>query len=395
MGAASNGRERVVDLLLQHGADINVQESNGGTALMFAVSNGHERVVELLLRAGASAKARSVAGETALQMAMREGHAGCIRLLIEEQGKQGTAPASSRQRGVDVAEQGATRRGDKLALAFGGTAIFVLILPAVRTYLRRSGRGPRARQRRLRRPRRRRWTVREHATSLLTSGKRLLLLVPTDEEWPVTLKVATAVVLAWSAAVALGVGCLDWRLRWMAGCFAVWTIREIAHLNPFMRLEQLLVDIAGLRHDRRSPRLAEGAAVSAVEEAAGGQCAAGASEKVSAVAAESTRHGDSLLLDDLSTWAPAATDRHCVQRPASHVHDAGGPRQAGVPSTTAQRMSRPEPVSSAAAPVVAPGPTTAEAAELEVLPDLLCPITGEAIPVTESQPAASHSSTRE
>ena len=69
--------------------------------------------------------------------------------------------------------------------------------------------------------------MREHATSLLTSGKRLLLLVPTDEEWPVTLKVATAVVLAWSAAVALGVGCLDWRLRWMAGCFAVWTILPI------------------------------------------------------------------------------------------------------------------------------------------------------------------------
>ena len=34
MGAACNGHERVVELLLQHGAEINLQDSDGGTALM-------------------------------------------------------------------------------------------------------------------------------------------------------------------------------------------------------------------------------------------------------------------------------------------------------------------------------------------------------------------------
>ena len=51
MLAACNGRERVVDLLLQRGAEVNLQDSDGDTALMAAASQGHERVVDLLLRA--------------------------------------------------------------------------------------------------------------------------------------------------------------------------------------------------------------------------------------------------------------------------------------------------------------------------------------------------------
>ena len=46
MGAAGNGHERVVELLLQRGAEINKQDSDGWTALMYAADNGHERAVE-------------------------------------------------------------------------------------------------------------------------------------------------------------------------------------------------------------------------------------------------------------------------------------------------------------------------------------------------------------
>ena len=42
MGAAFNGHERVVELLIRHGADINLQDSNGLTALMLAAIDGHE-----------------------------------------------------------------------------------------------------------------------------------------------------------------------------------------------------------------------------------------------------------------------------------------------------------------------------------------------------------------
>ena len=49
MGAAQFGHERVVDLLLQRGADVNLQDSKGVTALMGAASQGHAAVVLRLL----------------------------------------------------------------------------------------------------------------------------------------------------------------------------------------------------------------------------------------------------------------------------------------------------------------------------------------------------------
>ena len=48
--AARKGHERVIELLLQHGAEVNLQDNDCGTALMAAAAHGHERVVELLLR---------------------------------------------------------------------------------------------------------------------------------------------------------------------------------------------------------------------------------------------------------------------------------------------------------------------------------------------------------
>ena len=42
--AATNGHERVVELLLRHGAKINQRSSGGETALMLAAARRHERV---------------------------------------------------------------------------------------------------------------------------------------------------------------------------------------------------------------------------------------------------------------------------------------------------------------------------------------------------------------
>ena len=63
MGAAYRGHERVIELLLQRGAEINQQASNGVTALMDAASKGHERVVELLLQRGAQVNLQTDSGE--------------------------------------------------------------------------------------------------------------------------------------------------------------------------------------------------------------------------------------------------------------------------------------------------------------------------------------------
>ena len=50
MHTAFTGSERLVEVLLQHGADVNMQNSDGLTALMMATGMGHEQVVDLLLR---------------------------------------------------------------------------------------------------------------------------------------------------------------------------------------------------------------------------------------------------------------------------------------------------------------------------------------------------------
>ena len=51
--AASGGFEAVVQLLLDHGADVNAKNNNGWMALHTAASGGHEAVVRLLLDRGA------------------------------------------------------------------------------------------------------------------------------------------------------------------------------------------------------------------------------------------------------------------------------------------------------------------------------------------------------
>jgi len=65
MGAAYIGHERVVDLLIQHGAEVNLQRSSGFTALMSAAGQGRERVVELLLQHGAEINLQNSDGVTA------------------------------------------------------------------------------------------------------------------------------------------------------------------------------------------------------------------------------------------------------------------------------------------------------------------------------------------
>ena len=81
-GRRRQGHERVVDLLLQHGAEVNLQSSNGGTALMYAALFNHPAVVRRLLRAGADTAARTASGKTALQLAKEKGHAECVEVLL-------------------------------------------------------------------------------------------------------------------------------------------------------------------------------------------------------------------------------------------------------------------------------------------------------------------------
>jgi ankyrin repeat protein len=64
------GHSEVTQLLLDHGADVNVQmEENRRTALHMAALRGHVQVVEVLLKRGADPHARSRLGQTPFQFA--------------------------------------------------------------------------------------------------------------------------------------------------------------------------------------------------------------------------------------------------------------------------------------------------------------------------------------
>ena len=60
-----------MNTLLEAGADCNVQDSNGLTALMIAVAMQDARIVNTLLEASADVDTRNQNGQTALILACR------------------------------------------------------------------------------------------------------------------------------------------------------------------------------------------------------------------------------------------------------------------------------------------------------------------------------------
>lgn len=84
-GICGTGLADLVPLALANGAELEARTSLGNyknmTPLMMAAAGGHTRVVEMLLEAGADPTARSDAGETAAQLAEEAGHTGVVALL--------------------------------------------------------------------------------------------------------------------------------------------------------------------------------------------------------------------------------------------------------------------------------------------------------------------------
>ena len=84
--ASDSAHAHVVKLLLDgkyegKGAAINLQPSGGWTALVLASMRGREAVVHLLLERGADATLRSRAGHTALYWARSNNRAAVVALL--------------------------------------------------------------------------------------------------------------------------------------------------------------------------------------------------------------------------------------------------------------------------------------------------------------------------
>jgi len=76
-----------IEALIKAGADVNAANRYGVTPLSLAAGNGNDRVINLLLESGANAKSADAAlreGRTTLMLAARTGNTAAIRLLVDK-----------------------------------------------------------------------------------------------------------------------------------------------------------------------------------------------------------------------------------------------------------------------------------------------------------------------
>lgn len=81
--AASRGRTDMVRSLLKAGADVNQPSLQGETPLIAAATTRNRTLVELLVRSGADVHAKSFPGDTALRRARQSGESSIAQLLQE------------------------------------------------------------------------------------------------------------------------------------------------------------------------------------------------------------------------------------------------------------------------------------------------------------------------
>lgn len=83
MEASLFGREAIVELLIDRGANVDAVDVADWTPLMLAAQEGNDRIVNLLLDNGASTDASGKDGLTALMVSIQSGHERVMRLLID------------------------------------------------------------------------------------------------------------------------------------------------------------------------------------------------------------------------------------------------------------------------------------------------------------------------
>ena len=81
MKSSKNGHTEVVKLLHDYGAQVDLQDNDGWSALMFASDNGHTEVIKLLHEHGAQVDLQNNGGWSALMTASLNGHTEVVKLL--------------------------------------------------------------------------------------------------------------------------------------------------------------------------------------------------------------------------------------------------------------------------------------------------------------------------
>lgn len=85
---------RMVDLLIEHGADVNMQNGSGKDALMLSCFAGHLDVVRRLLSHGASWEKKDLGGSTALHWAVDGGLKEIVQWAVMDGCKVGSLTLS-------------------------------------------------------------------------------------------------------------------------------------------------------------------------------------------------------------------------------------------------------------------------------------------------------------
>ena len=80
-GAAQNGNIEIIDLLVAKGANLNLKNKVGGTPLMWAAVYGHEDAARRLLERGADPSLKDADGKTARDWAIRNKRETVAKLL--------------------------------------------------------------------------------------------------------------------------------------------------------------------------------------------------------------------------------------------------------------------------------------------------------------------------
>ncbi|KAJ5216887.1 hypothetical protein N7468_009895 [Penicillium chermesinum] len=131
--ASLAGYEKVVNLLLKSGAEINAQGGEYGNALQAASLRGHDKIVQLLLERGPEINAHHRRYGNALQAACLEGHDKIVQLLLErgaevntQGGRYGNALQAASLRGHDKIVQLLLERGAEVNAQGGeyGNALY-------------------------------------------------------------------------------------------------------------------------------------------------------------------------------------------------------------------------------------------------------------------------------
>ncbi len=82
--AAAENQQSILNLLLEHGANVNAQSKDGTTALMNSAVHGNLEVAKTLIKAGSKIDLKKSDGETALVGAVQYGHLPMVELLLSE-----------------------------------------------------------------------------------------------------------------------------------------------------------------------------------------------------------------------------------------------------------------------------------------------------------------------